>query len=573
MKRPLILLAALVAAASSLSAAPPPPGRALRWVYLASNFLVDKNVEEAVALVERSARAGYTGVVLADSKFMRWDELPQRYADNVRRVRDACRAAGLDCIACVFPMGYSNDLLSRDPNLAAGLPVVEAPFIVRGRKVLPADDSAAIANGGFEQSERDVPAGWRFVDQPGKITFIDTQVRRAGQAALRMQDIGRQDPKHGHGPACQTLQVRPFRYYHISAYVKTENFEAAGDVRIAVLGEGGVSLQYADLGLAPTQDWKRVDVTFNSLECSEVNLYLGVWGGRGGTIWWDDVRLEPGGLVNVVRRPGAPFRLTSEDGQTVYEEIRDFAGAADPLLGRTPYAGEYGVWHDPPVMSLPPGSRLADGQKVLASYYHTAIIYGGQVTCCMSEPKVYEILAWQADQVHRHLNPDGYFMQHDEIRVQGYDASCAERKWTPGEILADNVRRCAEILRAADPGKRIYVWSDMFDPTHNAGRTGRYYLVKGDGPWYRSWDGLPKDVTVVNWHGQAEGRVESLQHFASLGLPQILAGYYDGPPGRIRDWLADTSQVAGVIGVMYTTWEHRYDDLETFAAELQKAGR
>ena len=62
--------------------------------------------------------------------------------------------------------------------------------------------------------------------------------------------------------------------------------------------------------------------------------------------------------------------------------------------------------------------------------------------CCMAEPKVYEILRWQLAQVHKHLQPDGYFLQHDEIRVQGWDESCRRTGKTPGELLAENVRKC-----------------------------------------------------------------------------------------------------------------------------------
>ncbi len=69
----------------------------------------------------------------------------------------------------------------------------------------------------------------------------------------------------------------------------------------------------------------------------------------------------------------------------------------------------------------------------------------------------------------------------------------------------------------------------MFDPSHNALQTGRYYLVKGDGPWYGSWKGLDKDVVIVNWNSNPAKRAASLRHFASLGVRQILAGYYDGP--------------------------------------------
>ena len=53
-----------------------------------------------------------------------------------------------------------------------------------------------------------------------------------------MQDIGLHDPQNGHGRACQTLAVQPFRYYHVSAAVKTQDFESAGEVQIAVLGQG-----------------------------------------------------------------------------------------------------------------------------------------------------------------------------------------------------------------------------------------------------------------------------------------------------------------------------------------------
>jgi hypothetical protein len=544
-----------------------------RWVYCSANLLVDRNVDSTVALIERAAKAGYNGIALADSKFMRWGDLPKRYTANVTKVRDACRKNRLACVPCVMPIGYSASLLAHDPNLAAGLPVKNAPFVVRGRRIIPARDGAKLANGSFEQWRKGVPAGWRFADQPGKVTFRDTRVVHAGKSSLRMQDIARHSPEHGHGRVMQVVKVRPFRYYHLAAMVRTEDFAAAEKVRIAVLAKGGAPLNYYQPRVAPTQDWKRVHVCFNSLGFDEVRLYLGVWGGKGGKIWWDDVRIEPGGLVNVVRRPAAPLTMTSADGKTAYVEGRDFAGASDPKLGRGRWSGDFTIWHEPPAMAVPGGSRLSDGQTVLLSYYHTAIIHRGQVMCDMTEPKVYEILAWQAAQVRRHLAPDGYFMQHDEIRVQGWEPAFSRRQLTPGGVLAENVRRCVATIRKADPAKPIYVWSDMFDPHHNARKTGRYYLVAGDGPWHGSWEGLAKDVVIVNWHGHAKGRRESLSHFARRGHAQILAGYYDGPVGRIREWLADAAAVEGganVVGVMYTTWRHSYDDLERFAAELRK---
>jgi hypothetical protein len=84
-------LAILVSAAAGTAKSPAAPPEH-RWVYLATNLLVDENADEAVALIGRAAKAGYNGVVLTDSKFFRWDQLPERYVQNVRRVRQACRA-------------------------------------------------------------------------------------------------------------------------------------------------------------------------------------------------------------------------------------------------------------------------------------------------------------------------------------------------------------------------------------------------------------------------------------------------------------------------------------------------
>ena len=190
--------------------------------------------------------------------------------------------------------------------------------------------------------------------------------------------------------------------------------------------------------------------------------------------------------------------------------------------------------------------------------------------CCMAEPKVYDILRWQIGEVHKNLAPDGYFLQHDEIRVQGWDESCQKTHGTPGQLLAENVKKCVAMVRSEDPGKPIYVWSDMFDPFHNAPKTGRYYLVKGDGPWYGSWRGLDKDVVIVNWNSQPDKRVDSLQHFAALGPPADSGRILRRAGGRDRRLAGGRRPVQGVVGVMYTTWQQKYGDLEAFAAELKE---
>ena len=72
--------------------------------------------------------------------------------------------------------------------------------------------------------------------------------------------------------------------------------------------------------------------------------------------------------------------------------------------------------------------------------------------------------------------------------------------------------KCQPMRETTGRPGRAAVWNDMFDPFHNAVK-GPYYLVNG--PWSGSWEGLSKDVLVMNWnHGK---RDQSLKFFADRG--------------------------------------------------------
>jgi hypothetical protein len=150
-------------------------------------------------------------------------------------------------------------------------------------------------------------------------------------------------------------------------------------------------------------------------------------------------------------------------------------------------------------------------------------------------------------------------MSHDEIRVLNWCAACQKRQLDAGAILADNVRTCIRILREVNPGGRIYVWSDMFDPHHNAHKD--YYLVRGD--LAGSWEGLDREVIIVPWY--FEKREKSLRWFAERGHRQMIAGYYDDKPEQIRAWLDSARKFPGLEGVMDPIWQDNYDDLERFS--------
>ena len=148
---------------------------------------------------------------------------------------------------------------------------------------------------------------------------------------------------------------------------------------------GNYPLNWQPPAIKPSMDWTRLDATFDSLDNTQVTLYLGSWAPKGGTIWWSDVRLEPGGLVNVIRRPSLPLSVTSADGQTAFVEGRDFSEVKDPKLGHDPNPGYFTDWHRPPEVTIPVASRLREGQRVVASYHFaTTVGKPGQIACCLA---------------------------------------------------------------------------------------------------------------------------------------------------------------------------------------------
>lgn len=550
-----------------------------RLVWVQANLQVDANMSRLEDLLDRAAAAQYTGIVLSDVKLGRLFDgsLPARYQRNLASLLERANELGLEVLPATASFGYSEPLLWHDPSLAEALPLRGVPFKVEGGLLVPHEpDGPALANADFEDLPADGHAfpGWRFQDAPGAATFVDRTVRRSGEASLRMQDLGETNAPHGNGRVYQELAVEPWRSYRASVWVRTEGLRG-GEVRLAVLADApSRSLQHNPIPVQETQDWTRFDATFNTLSHDRVRLYFGVWGGRQGRIWWDDGLVEPAGFVNVVRRPGAPLDLwRSSDGRALVEGV-DVARVEDPLMGMAAgWPGTYDAWHAPPSIAVPPGSSLREGDVVEADFYQTSTIHGSQVAASLTEPAVFEIVARQLESTRDAFAASdafqGWMLSHDEIRMHGWDESPRYGDGSPGANLAWSFRRVTEIARDLAPAARLLVWSDMFDAHHNAApREEPYYLVNGD--WSGSWAGLPPDVVLLNWNQRPGVRRLSAEHFAALGNPQILAGYYDAAPADFddRDWLADLAGLPGVRGVMYTPWYTGHDRLEEWAEHV-----
>ena len=427
------------------------------WLYCPTNLLVDENLTKLDALWKRAHAAGYTHVLLADSKLSRLDMLEsntRHYNANVNRIKKIAGEDQMTIIPAVFSIGYSNDLLGHDPNLAEGLPVKETPFVVHNDiGTVEADPAVALT----------------------KIAFKDDSVKLDGNTASVA-------PCDGNARLVFHLKLQKFRCYHVSVLVKTSDFH--GDVRINPLA-GNQSLNFANLGQKPTQDWTQMHAVFDTLDNNEVNLYLGIWGGSHGTLQWRDWKIEEAGLVNVLRRQGTPCVVKT--GSRTLAQGTDYERISDPNLGNHPWAGEYDIWHEPPVIHT---HHLPDGAKLQVSWFYPPTEGDGQVNICISEPAAQKLLADQARLVKQAFNSPGYMMSHDEIRCMNWDDSCQRRHLDAGPLLADNLLTCTNLLQPSI----VYVWSDMFDSAHNA--HDNYYLVNGT--LADSWKGLDKDVVIAS---------------------------------------------------------------------------
>ena len=500
------------------------------WVYYSVNLWVDKNIDLLETHMKEARAAGYSAFVIADSKFGKLGEMDKRYFSNIEKVKRIAAENTLEIIPMLFPLGCSSSLLWNDPNLAEGIPVRDAPFVVRG--------NAAVLD-----TEPIVLTKWNFVDPtmtPDDNGFSCT------------------DPDGKNARFCKRVRVKPFRQYHVSVDIKTADFRGTPEIKVLA---GAHALNRADLNVQRTQDWQTHHAVFNSFENTEVGLYFGAWDGTTGTVQWRNPNIEETAFVNLLRRDGAPLTVTDAQGKPLVEG-RDFETLIDPRSGTVPWKGSFEVYHEPPTLKT---RNLPDGTRLSVSFHHAVICYTDKVMICLSDPKTEALLRDQARRVHAAWGAKKYFMMHDEIRALNWDKSCQDRHLDAGEILADNVAKCIGWIRENAPDAEIYVWGDMFDPHHNAVKD--YYFVRGD--LAGAWKGLDQTIIPVPW--AVEYAEKSAQWFAGLGMRMVLAGYYDAPPVRSLPWCAAAKRVPGVQAIMHTTWENNYSTLKEFADTMRQA--
>jgi hypothetical protein len=524
-----------------------------RWVYAGAQFDTDHGLNDLLQTTRIAAEHGLTGIVVAGL-----DRISVGGPDYLARLaafKAYCDRNHLEIIPSGFNTGYGGALLSRDPELAEGLAVNGALFIAeRDEARFVADSPTRLVNTSFEQFQGNRFAGWDVQDQPGLTTFADTSVSHSGRVSLRCQNFG----KEGIARVEKQIQVTPNRCFRVSAWIKTEDIAPVGLFSIKAFTPDGRDLSPFEPRVPASSEWTRVTTAFNSWYADRIRLNFGVFEGVRGKVWVDDVAIEEVGLMNVIRRAGTPLVVRDEGGGTVYEEGRDFDKVADPER-------DFHWTHRMPAIRLLSGGRIAEGARLRVDYYHGTTIYNDQVSACPSEAKVREIWKEQFALLQKHLAPKKYLLALDEIRLFNRCQTCRRRHLSAAAILGDQVQALNAMIREVNPRADVWVWSDMWDPNHNA--VPRYYLVDGDP--IDTWQYLPKDIGIACWY--YEKRRASLDFFSSRGFRTLGAAYYDADDlSNPEGWLEALDATPGAVGVMYTTWEHKYKLLGPFGDLVSK---
>lgn len=542
-------------AASGKEAWPPQD----RWFYVVRGLESDAGTDGVIDLINRASSVGLNGMLWSAD----WDDADRWSEEKIarcQRVKEAADKADVEIIPILWTIGYGT-MTGKNPNLAEGLPVKNLPMAVKDGKAVYLPERIKDVNGGMEEWKgENTLVGAVFHDKPGEISFRDDKVFHGGKSSLRMENFTAD--QYGHGRVLFEVDVEPYRVYRVTAWLKANDVHGQVMVQVNDMNGGQLSRYEArpntEYG-AFNSDWTKVTTSFRAPKDGKARLYAGVWDGGSGTLWIDDMQLEGVGLVNPLRRPGTPISVKSADGKTEYKEGKDWTLPEFRLRLWDPDA-------ESQTLIIPEGSAIQDGQKLSVDFYYAPLVGAPQIGTCMSEPEVYEEFEKSAAAVVKLINPKKWFLSMDEIRCAGTCKACKDRGISLAAILGDCITKQRAIIKKARPDADVYIWSDMLDPNHNA--HDNYYVCEGD--YSGVWDLIPKDLVVACWY--YEIRDKSMKFFSERGFRTLGAAYYD--TAKLEDnclgWIDTCQQTPGCVGIMYTTWQKRYELLEPFGKALQK---
>lgn len=528
-----------------------------KWFYASFGLRNDEDTEELAKLIRCAAQNNLNGMLWACGieYCQSWGEKLIARLDRIRKVADEQK---IEIIPIIWSVGYGT-MLGRNPNLVEAIKLDAVPFRTHGRKAsFVPGPGLDCSNPSMEEYKENRLVDWTH-DSPGIISFVDTQVKHTGNSSIRLENFTYN--KYGHGRLYKLLKLRPNTQFCVSMWYKTEELKG-GNFMFQVYQVSGKPLTSSHITVPDdgTCDWTQVKLFFNSAQ-GDVRIYAGLWGGKKGKVWFDDLAIEEIGLVNPVRRAGTPVVVANARTKQVYVEGKDYAFPPFKL-------NPYGTKTKSIDLDIPQGSSIPDETDLLVTYYQPAQISNQQRSVCMSEPELYEHFKESARAIVDTLNPTKWFLSMDEIRAGGSCLTCKKRGISLAAILGDCITKQYNIIKEVCPKATVYIWSDMIDPNHNC--RNNYFLCEGD--YTGAWDLIPKDIVVSCWYHKK--REACMKFFSEKGFRTQGAAYYDTDTiDSCADWLDTCNHTKNCTGIMYTTWQKKYALLPAFGDLVREKSR
>ena len=101
-----------------------------RWVYISRRLRSDQDLDDIRRIARTASENGLNGVLLA-AGLDSIDLQPPDYLTRLEKAKAIFREYHLEMIPNIFSAGYGGGILAHDKNLAEGLPVKDALYVVK----------------------------------------------------------------------------------------------------------------------------------------------------------------------------------------------------------------------------------------------------------------------------------------------------------------------------------------------------------------------------------------------------------------------------------------------------------
>lgn len=552
---------------------------------------ISKTPDQVIEHIKIASACGYNSLISCDLRLEELENRPQKILNNYQKAFAAAKENGIKLIPWHF---YQQQPAHENYNLAEAFPVKGTKFLVADSKAQGmGDHDIGLENGGFENFTGSKPNHWGVSNPLVGYCHMDKTEKKTGTASLYVKAAPR------FSRITQTIKLKPFRAYEISAWFKTANVNYYTHVQFGMESHMLYRRQ-RPFGspkvwsrLTPNMNWRKCAIDFNSLNNTVGKLSL--WfayrhpqsgqDAKGksweGEIWVDDIQIREVGLYETLRGKSKPIIVRSKDGVTTYQEGRDYT--VDPKCDSFT-AEDY--WYEGH-LAIPQGSAIQNGQELRVDWFQYANIETIIPESDFCLPESWSTLSENVSHIDKLFgHQDAMFCNLDEWRVAGWNEHCEMFKFqTAGEYMAKTMRSIETMLHGPVNGsgngcRKIITVSDMFDPYHNSNPT--YVACKGGTS--KSWEGLGDNVIIFNWNMYSNCRYtkSSLRFFAgqdslapNLRCKQLVMTQGPSYANLWCDILDDLEKEGfdGVTGMAWVTWRGDYSSIDATAAAHKARGR